>query len=142
MNVFMMKRARARREARWDATGEGSRGGHIIGHTSSGKPIYSTHGHAAHKGFDRMEHHAAKQAHQKNLHEALNALQLKHENRSKFTVGKLAGKSNADLNKIVAHSGKESHKHSVDFLKKTPKDVLEKHHALSEKALKEISQGK
>lgn len=56
MNIFMMKRARAAREARWDATGEGSRGGHIIGHTSSGKPIYRDHTHPSHAGFSEKEH--------------------------------------------------------------------------------------
>lgn len=29
-------------------SGEGSRGGHIIGHTKSGKPIYKTHGEGHH----------------------------------------------------------------------------------------------
>lgn len=67
MNVFMMKRARATREARWDATGEGSRGGHIIGHTSSGKPIYNTHGHAAHKEFTPAEHGQAINLHKKKI---------------------------------------------------------------------------
>lgn len=47
--------------------GEGSRGGHIIGHTKTGKPIYSSSGHPAHGGFTPMEHKDAKEAHYKRF---------------------------------------------------------------------------
>ena len=43
-------------EVRIDTEGEGSRGGHIIGHTSSGKPVYSSFHHSGHKGFSEEEH--------------------------------------------------------------------------------------
>lgn len=43
--------------------GEGSRGGKIVGHTSSGKPIYMTHGHPSHKEFTAKEHSEAAKAH-------------------------------------------------------------------------------
>lgn len=43
--------------------GEGSRGGKIIGHTSSGKPIYDSHGHDAHVGFSAQDHKDAHAAH-------------------------------------------------------------------------------
>jgi hypothetical protein len=36
-------------------TGEGSRGGKIVGHTKSGKPIYDSEGHERHKDFDPTE---------------------------------------------------------------------------------------
>jgi hypothetical protein len=36
--------------------GEGSRGGHVIGHTKSGKPIYESAGHAEHGGFSAADH--------------------------------------------------------------------------------------
>lgn len=48
-----------------DATGEGSRGGRIVGHTSSGKPIYMNHGHPAHKDFTQKDHHEAAMLHSK-----------------------------------------------------------------------------
>lgn len=38
---------------------EGSRGGKIIGRTSSGKPIYASASHGTHKGFSSKEHHEA-----------------------------------------------------------------------------------
>lgn len=54
--------------------GEGSRGGKIIGHTKSGKPIYDSANHAMHSGFTPQDHSDAHQAHMdlaikhKNLH--------------------------------------------------------------------------
>jgi 8-oxo-dGTP diphosphatase len=35
--------------------GEGSKGGEVIGHTASGKPIYTNENHSAHKGFNKQE---------------------------------------------------------------------------------------
>ena len=43
--------------------GEGSKGGNVIGHTSSGKPIYSASGNRGHKEFDHKDHHQAFIAH-------------------------------------------------------------------------------
>jgi hypothetical protein len=42
---------------------EGSRGGHIIGHTKSGKPIYETANHPGHKDFTSSEHYEAAKIH-------------------------------------------------------------------------------
>ena len=44
-------------------SGEGSRGGKIIGHTSSGKPIYENHNHPDHANFDSNDHKDAADAH-------------------------------------------------------------------------------
>jgi len=46
-----------------EKSGEGSRGGLIIGHTSSGKPIYNEHGHASHKKFSSQDHKEAAKRH-------------------------------------------------------------------------------
>lgn len=43
--------------------GEGSRGGKIIGHTSSGKPIYDTAAHQGHMKFTADEHRDAARMH-------------------------------------------------------------------------------
>jgi hypothetical protein len=43
--------------------GEGSRGGHIIGRTKSGKPIYETANHPGHKDFNTSEHYEAAKLH-------------------------------------------------------------------------------
>lgn len=45
--------------------GEGSKGGKIIGHTKSGKPIYDTHGHEGHKDFNEQDHRDAMLEHTK-----------------------------------------------------------------------------
>ena len=48
-----------------DKPGKGSRGGHIVGHTSSGKPIYASPGKAGtqrssrYKGWESKDHHEA-----------------------------------------------------------------------------------
>lgn len=39
--------------------GEGSKGGHVVGHTTSGKPIYQDFKHISHRGFTEKEHHEA-----------------------------------------------------------------------------------
>lgn len=44
--------------------GPGSKGGKVIGHTKSGKPIYDSADHAGHAGFTRQEHMEAFNAHQ------------------------------------------------------------------------------
>ena len=43
--------------------GEGSKGGHVIGHTASGKPIYDSFTHASHEGFTRRDHEDAMTRH-------------------------------------------------------------------------------
>ncbi len=45
--------------------GEGSRGGKIIGHTASNKPIYEDHNHTGHKDFSSGEHREAVKVHEK-----------------------------------------------------------------------------
>lgn len=50
--------------------GEGSRGGKIIGHTKSGKPVYSSHGHPSHGSFSKSEHIEAGRLHSKLAGEA------------------------------------------------------------------------
>lgn len=44
---------------------EGARGGHVIGHTKSGKPIYNHASHSAHKNFTPDEHGEASDLHVK-----------------------------------------------------------------------------
>ena len=45
------------RQLRVDAgTGEGSRGGKVIGRTKSGKPVYNYFGHPEHRKFNASEH--------------------------------------------------------------------------------------
>lgn len=61
--------------------GEGSRGGHVIGHTRSGKPVYGTDGHhyyhgpgirpefrSAYSGFSAKDHKDAYKLHEREAH--------------------------------------------------------------------------
>ena len=50
---------------RADAEGEGSRGGRVIGHTATGRPIYESHSHPAHEKFSIVEHQAAAEIHER-----------------------------------------------------------------------------
>ena len=43
--------------------GEGSKGGNVIGHTQSGKPIYDSAGSANHKEFTAQDHYDAANRH-------------------------------------------------------------------------------
>jgi len=45
--------------------GEGSRGGKVIGHTKSGKPIYDSAAHASHGSFNQADHKDASRLHRK-----------------------------------------------------------------------------
>lgn len=45
--------------------GEGSKGGKVIGHTQSGKPIYEKHDHESHSKFTSSDHMDAMLAHSK-----------------------------------------------------------------------------
>ena len=66
--------------------GAGSRGGHVIGKTKSGKPIYANFSHADHAGFSKRDHKDAAALHEKvgsntpdmGLGEAHNMQRLKH----------------------------------------------------------------
>ena len=83
-------------QPKYDAGGEGSRGGIVIGRASSGKPIYDTHGHPSHKDFTAKDHHEAALAHGKIIdekneaHKKTNTLQgHKDRKTSKETFKKL-----------------------------------------------------
>lgn len=52
--------------------GEGSRGGKIIGHTKSGKPIYKNANHIEHKNFNKEDHADAENLHKELSKEHLN----------------------------------------------------------------------
>lgn len=70
----------------------GPRGGHIIGKTQSGKPIYDTHDHPAHKDFTSQDHDDAADRHtsilehiehQKKKHPEISSLQTGHQKHIK-----------------------------------------------------------
>lgn len=64
-------------------SGEGSKGGKVIGHTRSGKPIYENGSHSNYANFHEDDHHESSYKHsslaesarvEKNSHETLNRI--------------------------------------------------------------------
>lgn len=83
-----------------DADGEGSRGGKIVGHTSSGKPIYMDYRHKSHhKGGNRLtpnEHGEAARIHNgiaNDLKEGSQESQAHRESAGMHTIAKRTGYS-------------------------------------------------
>ncbi len=82
-----------------DAGGEGSRGGKIIGHTGSGKPIYGNANHPSHKEFTPGDH---AEAAGKHLKEA-NQLKIRSAGESRIPLQERKSK--------IAHHEKQSELH-------------------------------
>lgn len=105
---------------------EGSRGGKVIGHTRSGKPIYADSNHPEHKTFDAKDHFDSKITHQKK------ALAIGHKygdksvaagrgDTSKVDVVRMKKESPEDF-KDFRHHIRESEKHDTKYLKKLEGD--------------------
>ena len=101
------------------AGGPGSRGGHIIGHTSSGKPVYGSHGHKAHEDFTAKDHYESGKLHGKIVeasnkqHNRTNTLEA-HKTRAS------SDKTFKKLDKIIEtrnHHSKEQDKHYGSWVK-------------------------
>lgn len=60
--------------------GEGSRGGKVIRHTKSGKPIYSEKHANDYKDFSKQDHKDAEEAHEKKNLEHYNKSKTVHDN--------------------------------------------------------------
>ncbi len=77
-------------------TGEGSRGGKVIGHTGGGKPIYFQHSHSSHGTFNEGEHKEAQELHMRKGNQTKNtdfqrhhfAQAEKHEQSAEQAFGK------------------------------------------------------
>jgi len=78
--------------------GEGSKGGHIIGHTSSGKPIYEEKGAREYQGFTKKDHKDAY-----NLHEYVASLreEIMNGTTPQSATYKLMNESRANHKRIA-----------------------------------------
>lgn len=81
---------------------EGSRGGRVIGHTCSGKPIYANFNHPSHKNFTAEDHK--------------DASDVNGEEHRKIDPMNMSGV----VNKQTVYS-KNSDKHYAEFQNKSPK---------------------
>lgn len=89
--------------------GEGSRGGVIVGHTESGKPIYQSAGNAAHKTFSKQDHVDAALAHSQkraNLSDEYHA-----QRNPDGTVSQQHIKKRAQLMKQIQHHNDQAERH-------------------------------
>ena len=92
-----------------DAGGEGSRGGKIIGHTSSGKPIYASHNHPTHKEFKSEDHYEAAKAHQKKaekFNQHMKQLNTEEAHKKEIAAHKAAGGEGSGKSKILSKISK------------------------------------
>lgn len=98
--------------------GEGSKGGKVIGHTKSGKPIYDTYSHPEHKHFTAQDHMDANTTH----HDLSgpNDEQKKHWRRKNDLDAKTIDKPKSDGQKILESIDKQ------DKVEKSEQDNLEK----------------
>ena len=95
------------------AKGEGSRGGKVIGHTRSGKPIYDEAHHKGHEKFTHSDHVDAYKAHKKIHNEY--ADDAKDWNKRSTSEGDHADYMAADAEGGARYHAKQAQKHSKAF---------------------------
>lgn len=105
-------------------SGEGSRGGKIIGHTTTGKPIYESHSHESHKNFSKQEHLDAAKFHKENKN---NFRKEQKENESKTSSlkdeemfgdnHKVLLNKDTELSKKIKQHDEEYYKHIDSAIK-------------------------
>lgn len=107
--------------------GEGSRGGKIIGHTKSGKPIYSDHLHPSHASFTHDDHMDASLAHKKNVG-TFNPIARKHHSDQRaqqlgamtYHAMKSENMSDEDIAKLIGGGNLHENSDSVRTKKREP----------------------
>jgi hypothetical protein len=91
--------------------GEGSKGGKVIGHTKSGKPIYENHNHPSHKEFNSQDDKDAAEAHNKFV----------DEHMDRIPKGAKEGEGGEDEKKAYKHVEARD-KHMFRHLKKNKEE--------------------
>lgn len=94
----------------------GPRGGVIIGKTESGKPIYDSHDHPAHKDFTEADHADAMKAHSNKMVEAKRGGMKRFMDLVKDSgaVGDALAKSNKDPEYQNLLKKEKHHSHQID----------------------------
>ena len=94
--------------------GEGSRGGKIIGHTKSGKPIYEDHKHPSHREFSEQEHSEAERLNSSIVYHASNtpsSIKQKRTEEHKGQIRQAQKSSNWHYGRSYEKRYGESHPH-------------------------------
>lgn len=111
--------------------GEGSKGGKVIGHTRSGKPIYNTTNHSEHKSFNYADHFDSRILHQTKALEIADkygnkAVSTGRGDTSKVDIAKMKKNNFEDFDNFRHHI-RESEKHQNKASKKLEgKDYIER----------------
>jgi len=102
---------------------EGSRGGHVIGHTSSGKAIYARPDHPSHKHFTHKDHGDAEDLHEKLSEAAFDRMDA-------TTSSRASGGAGRDTRRAHEKEGDEHYAHAMHHMdkrnEKTPKPKIHK----------------
>lgn len=123
-------------------SGEGSKGGKVIGHTSSGKPIYENHDHPHHASFTAQDHKDAANTHAEASakHSDKEDEHFEHAENMSGTPG---GKAHATLAKEHQKAGqrhwaeKDKHVKSAEEAGKKESSKRDKMHANLDKKFKD-----
>lgn len=107
--------------------GEGSRGGKIIGHTKSGKPVYDSFDHSSHEKFTAQDHKDAVEHHVEAAKKDLFSDDLEHATKHKNAAKEKDSKEHTEtLGKTVMALSKMSDKESTEFEKTHGKGIIYK----------------
>lgn len=125
--------------------GEGSRGGKVIGHTKSGKPIYSQANHDSHKNFNAEDHFNAMHV-QGEFANSKKSLKdeswQKHKDEESEHYKHFKKEAGDKDSSIVYNKQSESIKHAKEQYKKHKESSSEKHKVGDHVVDKEGNKGK
>jgi hypothetical protein len=114
---------------------EGSRGGKVIGHTKSGKPIYDSFGHPKHDDFNSVDHKEAGDLHRGKEGKG-KQVEEHHENGTKhyeaqihneYLEGKIKTSKNSNSKLIPTKEQKEAYKNKWSADKSKLQNYTDRH---------------
>lgn len=117
--------------------GEGSRGGKVIGHTKSGKPIYDTHYHESHKNFNAQDHRDAEKLNERLKEDAYSKYKQLKEKEDGNVSDKAAEEHSKHLNygdNAYYHNKKGNRLERREYISSKDSKIIEKSLAVLELA--------
>jgi 8-oxo-dGTP diphosphatase len=116
-----------------DPGGEGSRGGNVIGHTKSGKPIYGDHLNEGHIGFDMSDHKDAANFHNDVVEATANKIDAIREKDPNFAIPQ-------KIIEFLNHHRKQAQFHQAKA--NTKMDIKERNQKQVAQVMREQAMGK
>jgi len=112
--------------SQFEKGGEGSKGGKVIGHTKSGKPIYATKNPKNYKDFTKEDHTDAEKLHVENSNNFIE--KNKNVDFSKLNAILKVEHANNDFNAKTHRTISQLHKKEASKLEKSEENTIEKSH--------------